>query len=120
WCEARGRTVGSQPHRKATTDRHSNRREKGVTMETTDQRRRPYRELAHRVTDGLEVVLSWHQVTNELIVSVADERTGAHYEVAAAPNKALDVFNHPYAYAASMGLPYEDASLASSAMATTG
>src|SRR5262249_35388879 len=51
---------------------------------------------------------------------VSDERTGAYYELAADPDKALDVFNHPYAYAACMGLPYEEASHASWAMAATG
>jgi hypothetical protein len=120
WCEARGRTAANQPHCKPTTGRNSIRREEGVTMEPTDQTHEAYRELAHRMTDGLEVVLFWHQVTNELIVSVSDERTGAYYEVAAPSDKALDVFDHPYAYAASMGLPYEEASLATWAMAATG
>ena len=32
-------------------------------------------------------------------------------EVAAAPDNALDVFEHPYAYAAFRGLRYEDALL---------
>jgi hypothetical protein len=120
WCEASGRTDGHQSHGRATTNRYSTRREEGVTMELTDQTYEPYRELAHRVADGLEVVLFWRQVTNELIVSVSDERTGAYYEVAAAQDNALDVFDHPYAYAASMGLPYEEASLPAWAAAATG
>jgi hypothetical protein len=89
-------------------------------METTDATREPYRELAYRANDGVKVVLFWHQVTDELTVTVSDERTGAYYELTADPDKALDVFNHPYAYAATMGLPYEEASLASWAMATAG
>src|SRR5262245_13678650 len=89
-------------------------------MTTTDATHEPYRELANRANDGVVVVLLWHQVTNELTVAVSDERTGAYYELAADPDKALDVFNHPYAHAACMGLPYEEASHASWAMAATG
>jgi hypothetical protein len=73
----------------------------------------PYRELAHRVNDGVEVVLFWHEIKDELTVTVSDERTGAYFELAAKPHQALDVFNHPYAHASFRGLPYEEASLAS-------
>ena len=73
----------------------------------------PYRELAHRMNNGVEVVLFWHETTDELTVSVSDERCGAYFELAAESHQALDVFNHPYAYAAFRGLPYEEASLAS-------
>ena len=73
----------------------------------------PYRELAHRANDGVEVVLFWHQITDELTISVSDERSGAYFELTAEPHQALDVFNHPYAYAAFRGLPYEEAFLAS-------
>jgi len=69
------------------------------------------RELAHRVSDEVEVMLTWHPVTGELTVSVSDRRTGGYFEVAAAPDNALDVFEHPYAYAAFRGLRYEDALL---------
>jgi hypothetical protein len=71
----------------------------------------PYRELAHRANDGIEVVLFWHQSKDELLVSVSDERSGAYFELAAGPDQALDVFNHPYAHAAFRGLPYEEASV---------
>jgi hypothetical protein len=68
-----------------------------------------YRELAHRATDGLEIVLFWHQPTDELTVSVSDERTGAYFELRAGAGEALKVFEHPYAYAAARGVPYNDA-----------
>jgi hypothetical protein len=74
----------------------------------------PYRELAYRVNDGVEVGLFWQQNTDDLTVAVSDERSGAYFELAAAPHQALDVFNHPYAHAAFRGLPYVDASLPSS------
>jgi hypothetical protein len=77
----------------------------------------PDRELAYRASDGIEVVLFWHALTNELTVCVSDERTGAYFELEAAPHQAMDVFEHPYAYAAFMGLRYEDELLASWAAA---
>jgi hypothetical protein len=66
-----------------------------------------YRELAYRATDGLEIVLLWHQPTDQLTVSVSDERTGAYFELEAAADEALEVFEHPYAYAAARGVPYD-------------
>jgi hypothetical protein len=73
----------------------------------------PYRELAHRVSDGLEVILLWQKLTDELTVAVSDERTGTYFELTAAPDQALDVFNHPFANAAFRGLPYAEDFLAS-------
>jgi hypothetical protein len=78
----------------------------------------PFRELAQRISDGHEVVLLWHESTNELAVTVSDARSGAYFELAAAPDQALDIFHHPYAYAASRGMPYEEELLASWAQAT--
>jgi hypothetical protein len=72
-----------------------------------------YRELAHRVNNGVEVVLFWHEIKDELTVAVSDERTGAYFELAAEPHQALDVFKHPYAHAAFRGLPYDEESLPS-------
>jgi len=68
------------------------------------------RELAHRVSDGLEIRLFWQQLTDELRITVSDERRGVYFELAAAPDEALDVFNHPYAHAASHGLAYAETS----------
>jgi hypothetical protein len=62
------------------------------------------RELAHRTTDGLEVTLFWCERTDELTVRVSDERTGAYFELDADADKALDVFYHPYSYAACRAL----------------
>jgi hypothetical protein len=77
-------------------------------------------ELAHRVNDGLEVVLFWEERTDELTIAVSDERSGSYFELAAAPDQALDVFNHPYAHAAFRGLPYGEEALASWAEAAAG
>jgi hypothetical protein len=73
----------------------------------------PYRELAYRANGGVEVVLFWQPNTDDLIVAVSDERNGAYFELGAAPDQALDVFNHPYAHAAFRGLRYADTSLPS-------
>jgi hypothetical protein len=82
-------------------------------MEVTNEKQHQVRELAHRATDGLEVMLFWHKATNELTVSVSDERTGAYFELNAEPDEALAVFYHPYAHAAFGGVPYNEALLAS-------
>jgi hypothetical protein len=66
-----------------------------------------YRELAHRATDGLEIVLLWHQPSNGIMVTVSDARTGAYFELDAPPREALEVFHHPYAHAAARGVPYD-------------
>jgi hypothetical protein len=87
-------------------------------MTVTDTTEHPLRELAHRANDGVEVLLVWNEVTDELTVSVSDNRSGAYFELTADPGEALDVFHHPYAHAAFVGVPYEEALLASWAHAT--
>jgi hypothetical protein len=57
-------------------------------------------ELDHRSADGIEVSLLWSRMTNMVMVAVADSRSGESFEVHAPAEKALDVFRHPYAYAA--------------------
>ena len=58
------------------------------------------RELAHRVNDGLEVTLSWHPTRDELMVSVCDQREDTYFEIRPERHLALEVYYHPYAYAA--------------------
>jgi hypothetical protein len=70
-------------------------------------------ELAHRRNHGIEVSLLWSKAKAELTVTVTDERTGEAFELRAHPENALDVFNHPYAYAAHLGVHlYDEAALA--------
>ena len=71
----------------------------------------PYRELAYRASDGIKVVLAWYPGTDELLVSVSDEKSGGYFELAAGPDQALDVFNQPYAHAAFRSVPYAEASI---------
>ena len=58
------------------------------------------RELAARESDGIHVLLLWHPSRDEVTVSVDDTRTGQYFELPVERNRALDAFNHPFAYAA--------------------
>ena len=58
------------------------------------------RELASRESDGVHVLLLWHPDQNALTVSVEDSRAGDHFQLMVAPDRALDAFYHPFAYAA--------------------
>ena len=58
------------------------------------------RELAARESDGIHVLLLWHPDENALTVTVEDARVGDRFQLAVAPDRALDAFYHPYAYAA--------------------
>ena len=58
-----------------------------------------FRELAHRSNNGVDVTLSWHTETDELLVCVYDERSDAYFEIQPERDFALDVYYHPYAYA---------------------
>lgn len=58
------------------------------------------RELAARESNGISVLLLWHPREDAITVSVADDRRGDHFRIAVAPNRALDAFYHPFAYAA--------------------
>jgi hypothetical protein len=58
------------------------------------------RELADREIDGIHVLLLWHPDENALTVSVEDARIGDRFQLAVSPERALDAFYHPFAYAA--------------------
>ena len=58
------------------------------------------RELAARESDGIHVLLLWDPDENAVIVSVEDEPVGDRFQLAVAPDRALDAFYHPFAYAA--------------------
>ena len=58
------------------------------------------RELAHRISDGIEVSLYWSGATNRVTVAVLDSHSGEGLEFDVDGSNALDAFTHPYAYAA--------------------
>jgi hypothetical protein len=56
-------------------------------------------ELARRSANGLDVALLWSPSTGRLHVAVTDVCTGDRFTLEAPREKALDVFQHPFAYA---------------------
>ena len=65
------------------------------------------RELAHRMSNGIEVTLLWGPAKNEVVVEVIDHGAGLAFEIAVPSERALDAFHHPYAYASQQGVEYE-------------
>jgi hypothetical protein len=59
---------------------------------------RQEKELAYRENDGLAVSLRWNPETDEVSVLVEDTELGESFVVPAMPDRALQVFHHPYAY----------------------
>ena len=57
------------------------------------------RELDHRHANGIAVTLSWSPAGDQLYVTVLDD-SGDGFELAVEAHEAVDVFDHPYAYAA--------------------
>jgi hypothetical protein len=63
------------------------------------------RELDHRRVDGIDVWLLWREDDGQVLVSVADDKTGDRFTIEVRDGEqALDVFHHPYAYAAWYGI----------------
>jgi hypothetical protein len=56
-------------------------------------------ELAHRRNHDFDVALYWDTGRDELFVVVEDISAGDRFSIAAPRTEALDVFNHPFAYA---------------------
>ena len=71
--------------------------EKEATVSATVSTGR--RELDHRHSNGIHVTLSWCPAHDLLYVTVLDE-AGDSFELVVGPHEALEVFHHPYAYAA--------------------
>lgn len=57
-------------------------------------------ELAHRESGGTRIALLWCREDARLVVSVVGLGADDSFELPAADSSALDVFYHPYAYAA--------------------
>ena len=62
------------------------------------------RELDSRLSDGIRVRLLWHPADGHVSVAVEDSKTGVAFELTVGDgDRALDVYQHPYAYAARPG-----------------
>lgn len=58
------------------------------------------RELHSRSNDGIDVRLLWSDHDGQVLVAVADGKTGKEFTVEVREgDRALDVFHHPFAYA---------------------
>jgi hypothetical protein len=64
------------------------------------------RELDSRSADGIDVQLLWHPAESSISVVVYDATHDATFEVTVDLADALDAFHHPFAYAASAGVPF--------------
>jgi hypothetical protein len=62
--------------------------------------RKRTRELAERTSNGTLVRLFWLQGTRELWVEVCEPEFDVTIVIPTQPERALDAFHHPYAYAA--------------------
>jgi len=59
------------------------------------------RELDARAGDGIHVRLLWHPTDGHVSVAVADSKTGETFDLPVRDgDRVLDVFHHPFAYAA--------------------
>lgn len=75
----------------------------GPAYATEPQVTRPTvpRELDARNSDGIQVRLLWHPEDDHVSVAVNDTKTGEAFDLPVHDGQpALDVFQHPYAYAA--------------------
>jgi hypothetical protein len=59
----------------------------------------PVRELARRESVGIEVTLLWRQGTRKLWLKVWETTLDVTLVIPVKPERALDAFHHPYAYA---------------------
>jgi hypothetical protein len=74
-------------------------------FEATDETWRT--ELASRESYGITVRLFWSRSTNLVTVAVTDAANDDYFELILDDHEqALDVFHHPFAYAAARGLEF--------------
>jgi hypothetical protein len=63
------------------------------------------RELDHRNGDHIDVWLLWRKSDDQVVVAVSDDKTGVRFRIEVRDGeRPLDVFHHPYAYAALRGI----------------
>jgi hypothetical protein len=64
-------------------------------------------ELARRENNGITVTLLWSRRTGLVTVAVADAANDEYFELVLEEHeRAMDVFNHPFAHAAARGLDF--------------
>ena len=65
----------------------------------TKEQERQLRELATRKGDGIEVSMHWRPEDDAIVLAVEDWKTGESFELEVGRDRALDAFQHPFAYA---------------------
>ncbi|MCW2523121.1 MAG: hypothetical protein JWO63_1456 [Frankiales bacterium] len=63
-------------------------------------------ELDYRRSGALEVSLLWHRDLEALSLTIRDGGSCHSLELPVAHDRALQAFQHPFAYAASIGVDY--------------
>jgi len=69
-------------------------------MQTDSDTNPAFEVLASRESNGIAVQLLWDRDSNAVVVTVVDRGTGIEFAVEVADASPIDVFHHPYAYAA--------------------
>lgn len=69
-------------------------------MSTTQNTPTAFEELTRRESNGIAVALLWRRTDNRVKVTVSDTTTETSFEIDVADASPMDVFHHPYAYAA--------------------
>jgi hypothetical protein len=71
--------------------------------EYLDEDLEDYIDLATRFAGSINVALFWDRVKGDLVVVAHDDLTGEDVRIPVEPERAAEVFRHPFAYA-SQGL----------------
>jgi hypothetical protein len=72
-------------------------RKRGLVMNEQEAVVQPRRELASRVSGGIEVTLYWSPLDNGTTVEVWDARSEETIVFPVPPERALEAFYHPFA-----------------------
>jgi hypothetical protein len=59
-----------------------------------------FEELASRESNGIAVQLLWNRTSNAVLVAVVDQPASLEFALDVGEASPMDVFRHPYAYAA--------------------
>ena len=68
-------------------------------MSGSTRRNETFEELDHRESGGIGVSLLWNRAADSLSVVVVDEKTEEMFELSVEASQAIEVFQHPFAYA---------------------
>jgi hypothetical protein len=78
--------------------------EEAPMQTVTDTQDELFEEMDYRESDGIEVSLLWNRRDNRVSVFVVDAKADVSFEVPDDGRDALHAFQHPFAYAARLGI----------------